>query len=213
MRAWHPPLTMWLDLTLFEHLNRLPAEAAILNLGSGTGAFDRYLRPGLKMLNLDIYTAPGTDVLADGHWLPFADGAFDAVFSNAVLEHVRRPWVVADEMRRVVRPGGRVFVNVPFLSQIHAKADYFRFTDRGLEVLFEGFETVAVGVSAGPSSFMGPFLVDYGLCFVPGRLPRAIARRVLQLAAWPLKYLDLPISRSANLRVTADAFYYVGAKP
>jgi hypothetical protein len=96
---------------------------------------------------------------------------------------------------------------------IHAKHDYFRFTDRGLAMLFDGFETVAAGVSAAGGSFLGPFLVEYLLCFVPGRVARAAARRLFYLAATPLRYLDLVAHRSALARVTADAFYFVGRKP
>ncbi len=44
------------------------------------------------------------DVLA----LPFADGAFDAVYCSMVLHHVPRPLAALTELARVVRPGGAV---------------------------------------------------------------------------------------------------------
>ncbi|WP_326617399.1 class I SAM-dependent methyltransferase [Streptomyces decoyicus] len=40
--------------------------------------------------------------------LPYADGQFDAVVGNFVLNHVGRPRVALDELRRVTRPGGRI---------------------------------------------------------------------------------------------------------
>jgi SAM-dependent methyltransferase len=212
LRNWAPEHAIWLDRTLFEQLNLTPDDRVVLNLGSGVGRFDAYLKPTLRMINLDVYPAGGVHLLADGHHLPFADASLDGVFSNAVLEHVRKPWVVAAEMRRVLKPEGRVFVNVPFLNVIHASHDYFRFTDRGLEVLFEGFRPIASGVSAGPSSFLGPFLVDYLLCFAPGRVSRAILRRLAYGLTWPIKYFDLLIRRSEHLRYAADGFYFVGAK-
>ncbi len=43
--------------------------------------------------------------------LPFRDGSFDVVYSSNVLEHVRDPWTMADEMMRVTRPGGLVFLS------------------------------------------------------------------------------------------------------
>jgi SAM-dependent methyltransferase len=50
---------------------------------------------------------------AVGEALPFADAAFDVVFSHEVLEHVRDDGQCARELVRVARPGGRVVVFVP----------------------------------------------------------------------------------------------------
>ena len=43
--------------------------------------------------------------------LPFADATFDVCYSSNVLEHVVDPWRMADEMVRVTRPGGVVFIS------------------------------------------------------------------------------------------------------
>jgi ubiquinone/menaquinone biosynthesis C-methylase UbiE len=45
--------------------------------------------------------------------LPFPDASFDAVFSNALLEHLREPPRALQEFLRVLRPGGRVGVSGP----------------------------------------------------------------------------------------------------
>jgi ubiquinone/menaquinone biosynthesis C-methylase UbiE len=50
--------------------------------------------------------------LYDGKHLPFADQTFDAVYSCDVLEHVRHPRPVVNEMRRVLAPGGSAFARV-----------------------------------------------------------------------------------------------------
>jgi uncharacterized protein YbaR (Trm112 family)/SAM-dependent methyltransferase len=210
---FNPPLTTWIDRSLFVHLNACTAAMWILNLGSGAGLFDQVLAPHLRLIHLDVVFRGHVDVVADAHWLPFADGSLDGVYSNAVLEHVQRPWRVADEIYRVLRPGGRIFINVPFLNIVHDAHDYFRFTDRGLDVLFSQFHKVAGGVSAGPSSFLAPFLIEYVLCGIPGRYFKAAVRPLLTFAVWPLKYLDFLLRRSPSLRLTADAFYFVGVKP
>ncbi|MGW4697592.1 class I SAM-dependent methyltransferase [Kitasatospora cineracea] len=44
--------------------------------------------------------------------LPFPDGEFDAVVANFVLNHVGRPLLALAEMRRVLRPGGRLAVTI-----------------------------------------------------------------------------------------------------
>lgn len=206
------PLTTWIDRSVFQLLGRLTPDMAVLNLGSGDGTFDRYMPEGLPLINLDVTLNDRSDVVADGHHLPFEDSSLDAVFSNAVLEHVERPWVVADEIWRVLKPGGWVFVNVPFLNVIHDVNDYFRFTDKGLRTLFARFDEVRAGVSSGPSSFLGPFLIEYVLCFVPTRPLQRVARQVLSLLMWPLKYADFLIRKNPRIRTTADAFYFVGVK-
>ena len=165
--SYRPQLTTLIDEELFRQLNRCTADMAILNLGSGIGLFDGKIAPHLRPINLDVYRNARTHVLADGHFLPFADGTLDAVVSLAVLEHVQRPWVVAEEIWRVLKPGGTVLIDAPFLFPIHDRHDYFRFTDRGLEILFSRFEKIAVGVSGGPSSFVGPFLTAYCPSFMP----------------------------------------------
>lgn len=48
-----------------------------------------------------------------GERLPFADGAFDVVFSHEVLEHVADDRLCARELVRVTRPGGRIVIFVP----------------------------------------------------------------------------------------------------
>jgi SAM-dependent methyltransferase len=210
-RSLIPAPTLNVDETFLKALDGLPPGSKILNLGSGQELWDRKIRH--KMVNMDIDLSRGrSDICADGHYLPFASQSFDAVFSNAVLEHVRKPWVVAAEIRRVVRMGGMVSINVPFLNIIHDVVDYYRFTADGLRVLFEDFEEVHAGVSAGPSSFYTIFFPEYVSQFMPFRGLRTLARYVLKSVIWPAKYLDFLIRRSDRFHVAADAFYFVGRR-
>ncbi len=52
-------------------------------------------------------------VCADAAALPFTDGSIDTIIMNDAMEHVARPEAVLAEMMRVLRPGGRLFVNFP----------------------------------------------------------------------------------------------------
>jgi 2-polyprenyl-3-methyl-5-hydroxy-6-metoxy-1,4-benzoquinol methylase len=54
-------------------------------------------------------------VVGDARELPFADGFFDAVFSYSVLQHLAKKDVLqaASEIRRVLRPGGIVWIEMP----------------------------------------------------------------------------------------------------
>jgi SAM-dependent methyltransferase len=83
--------------------------AAALKRGAVVGAVDA--SPG--MVALAAVNAPGAAVrCAVLPELPFADGEFDAVVANFVVNHVEDPVAALAELRRVVRPGGRVAVTI-----------------------------------------------------------------------------------------------------
>ena len=57
----------------------------------GSGAEALYAAPNIRTVGTDVYASPNTQVVADGHFLPFRDGVFDGVWIQAVLEHVLDP--------------------------------------------------------------------------------------------------------------------------
>jgi SAM-dependent methyltransferase len=109
----------------------------VLNAGAG----DRNLRPFVdgELVNLDLEGGlhnENIDVHAPLDDVPFEDGHFDVVFCNAVLEHVERPAVVVNELSRVLRPGGLLYLTVAFLQPEHNDpGDYCRFSREGLRRL------------------------------------------------------------------------------
>jgi len=101
----------------------------------GAGLRDIYYR---NVVNTEIYPSISTDVLCVGEALPFADAQFDFAFCFATLEHTRRPWDVASEICRVLKPGGTVMIDYPFLQPVHGYPHhYFNATPRGNQSLFE----------------------------------------------------------------------------
>jgi len=114
-------------------------------LDCGAGNRPAYLD---RVVNLEVAAFPSTDVIADGESLPFRDSCFDGVFSLAVLEHIRRPWVAARELVRVLKPGGTLRVDVPFLQPVHGYPEhFFNMTSEGLCSLFsDSCEIVATEV-------------------------------------------------------------------
>jgi SAM-dependent methyltransferase len=91
-----------------------------------------------NVINLEIVDYASTDVLGVGEALPFLDDSFDAVLSLAVLEHVRDPMLCAREIMRVLKPGGMVRADVPFLQPLHGFPNhYYNMTQAGLANLFD----------------------------------------------------------------------------
>ncbi len=91
-----------------------------------------------NVVNVEIHPTASTDVLAVGEDLPFADATFDYALCCATLEHTRRPWDVAREICRVLKPSGEVLIDYPFLQGVHGfPHHYFNATPLGCVSLFE----------------------------------------------------------------------------
>lgn len=123
-----------------------------LLLDNGCGLRKTYYE---NVVNFEIEDYPTTDVLGVGEELPFKDASFDAVFSLSVLEHVRDPFKCATEIMRVLKPGGELFVAVPFLQPFHGYPDHFyNMTSSGLKNLFDGQVDIReIGVSKAGHPF------------------------------------------------------------
>jgi SAM-dependent methyltransferase len=95
-------------------------ERIVLDIGGGAGEFTRAFRSAgahcylfepdrSEMMARD--DQPAGAVLADGFWLPTSDDVADVCFSSNVLEHVGDPRGFIDEMIRVTRPGGLIYLS------------------------------------------------------------------------------------------------------
>jgi SAM-dependent methyltransferase len=107
-------------------------------LDCGAGYRREYLD---NVVNLEIVPYRSTDIVAVAEQIPLRDESVDAVICSAVLEHVKRPWLAAAEIRRVLKPGGALYVAVPFLQPLHGYPNhFFNMTGSGLASLFDDFE-------------------------------------------------------------------------
>ena len=169
-----------------------------------------------RRINLDINLFPGVDVVGSGCRLPFADNSFAMARNLAVLEHVRDPQRMIQEIHRVLRPGGHVYVEVPFMQHFHAYPnDFQRYTIEGLKQAFSGFEVVESGVGIGPSSALTALIGDYFelLTFSRKRWVNDLVRTVPLILLWPLKFLDLLLVKNPRAHETASGIYMIGRKP
>ena len=96
------------------------AGEVVLDVGGGPGYFgEAFERAGASYAAVDADLgelsarghAPPRAVLGSGTALPVRSGVVDVTYSSNVLEHVAEPWTMADEMLRVTRPGGLVYLS------------------------------------------------------------------------------------------------------
>lgn len=93
------------------------------------------------------------DILADlNEPLPIESEVADTVMSLSVMEHLREPQVFLDEAHRILKPGGSMVLQVPFMWWVHeAPYDFYRYTRYGLQYMFEkaGFTEITIHPQTG----------------------------------------------------------------
>ena len=187
-----------------------PAEH-VVNVGSGSRSY------GPSVTNLDIFPMNGVDALASALQLPLADGSCSGVILEAVLEHVVDAELTLGEIRRSLAPGGRVFVDIPFLQPFHGSPhDYRRFTELGLRTKMEqcGFEIEDSGVSVGPASAFSWISTHFFAMLLSGNNPKAyrIARVLVTPIIAPVRFLDRWLERHPSAHVIASGVWAVGRR-
>jgi SAM-dependent methyltransferase len=97
--------------------------ATLLDVGGGPGYFGRaFHQAGARYIGLELDVPADlpvqiTAVRGSGEAIPVATGSVDVAYCSNVVEHVRRPWAMADELVRVTRSGGLVYLSfTPWLS-------------------------------------------------------------------------------------------------
>jgi SAM-dependent methyltransferase len=131
--------------SLMRDLMNLEIESIILRgrvLDAGGGMHSSYqplLRGSTDITSVNIDAELAPSVIADlAAPLPFVDDAFDTVISFNTLEHLADDQFALDQMVRVLRPGGRAHILVPFLYRVHGHPrDYHRHTAHGWNLMLQ----------------------------------------------------------------------------
>ncbi len=181
----------------------LPAGTRVLDAGAGECrharefSHCRYVAVDLAVGDAD-WDYSRLDGVADLARLPFRDGSFGAAINIVVLEHVRDPRAVLEELGRVLAPGARLLLAAPQEWGVHqAPHDYFRYTRPGLQWLLEraGFADIDIEAGGGFFTLLGRRLLDSILYFQGGWrwllfLPAAAVCGVLGVFLPMLDFLD-----------------------
>lgn len=124
-----------------------------LDVGSRKGRHSAYFP---NNTSVDLFAENEPDIVADAHALPFPEASFEIVLCIEVLEHVKDPKCVIDEMRRVLMPGGTLLLTTRFLFPIHeAPEDRYRFTHYVLRELCADFSSVMITPDTRPMTALG----------------------------------------------------------
>jgi SAM-dependent methyltransferase len=186
-----------------ETTDRRPRLLIVGGGAVGNGIEFLYEDPNLDIIAFDIYSSENCQFIADGHQIPLRSGSVDGILIQAVLEHVLEPQRVVDEVHRVLRPGGLVYADTPFMQQVHeGPYDFTRFTESGHRYLFRRFEARNSGAVGGLGTQLHWSLIYFG---------RGINRKVGQLF-WAgffwLHGLDRLLDSKATVDGASSVFFY-----
>jgi SAM-dependent methyltransferase len=169
--------------------NVINSNELVLDCGAGSRQF--YYD---NVINFEIAKYSSTDVLGVGEVLPFKDDTFDAVLSNAVLEHVKNPWLCAAEILRVLKPGGELICCVPFLQPLHGYPHhYYNMSAQGLRNLFGNNISVVehnIPQSTLPIWSLNWILNSWSAGLSGDTKDNFLQMRVCDLMEMPSQYLD-----------------------
>jgi uncharacterized protein YbaR (Trm112 family)/SAM-dependent methyltransferase len=169
------------------------AQDVVLHIGAGaTGKKYR------NCIELERKIFCHTDVVADAHAIPLLSQSVDRVMAFNVFEHLRYPERAADEIFRVLKPGGSVMIHTAFLQALHEEPFHFYNATRyGVREWFGRFEIERCHVSAN-------FSPAYMLAFLSAQL--------LEAARLGSNASD-ELSRLGKTCLAEWAAFWGGAKP
>jgi SAM-dependent methyltransferase len=141
-------------------------------------------------------------------------GVFDTVLLSDVLEHVPEPVSLLLEVARILSPGGRLILNVPFMYWLHeVPNDYFRYTEYGLTALAKraGFEVLLLEPYGGAldvvADILGKVLLRIPLVGVPTSLLLQGTARTIARTSWGNRF------RQSSSRTWPLGYFMVAERP
>jgi SAM-dependent methyltransferase len=169
-------------------------EGPVLQIGSRAQIVDRQenrwraLCQGREFTGVDLEAGENVDLVADicadfgALRATLGEARWGFVICSHVLEHTKKPWVAAENIKRLVRPGGHAFIAVPWVQAYHGyPSDYWRFSFRGLAELFPGMKPVRMYYSAGGTGLDAAYGVLVDGTVDLERTPFEIESRLFQL--------------------------------
>lgn len=175
----------------------------------GSGTAELWNNENIEISSFDIYVSNTTDFVCDAHYMPIEDNTFDGVWIQAVLEHVVEPTKVVSEIYRVLKIGGIVYAETPFMQQVHEGAyDFTRFTVLGHRYLFKEFEMIRIGGNKGPE-----LVLAWALRYFIWSLTRS--RKIARLAGLSFGLLMRPFASlmsKASMYDASSGVFFLGRK-
>jgi SAM-dependent methyltransferase len=137
----------------------------LLDVGCGVSPYRPYFAAASEYVGVDVVENPHAQLHGPIEALPVPDASFDLVLCTQVLEHCDDPAKGIRELRRVLRPGGRMLLSTHGVQVYHPSPnDLWRWTHEGLRRIVEAngdWARVEVRPAAGTASGLAMLLATY----------------------------------------------------
>ena len=147
-----------------------------------------------------------------GEALPLAAKSIDIAICFNAIDHMQDPSAALAEISRVLRPGGLLYSEAPFLQPAHGgRYDFHRFTALGHRRLFRGFDSIATGSCNGPGTTLAMAARFFLLSYARARWTRDAIKLFTSCTLFWLKYFDY-LTPPAGGVDAASGTYFLGRK-
>jgi SAM-dependent methyltransferase len=143
-------------------------DAQVLLLGSNLSKefLTKFNTKHLKQL--DIKKFENVDIVVDAEIMSSVLGhnSYDYIVACKMLEHTPHPWKVIEEISKVLKPGGILYLSVPWIFPVHAEPyDFFRFSIFALKSLVKDAGLLEIECGSEESSHAAfHIFIKYYLC-------------------------------------------------
>ena len=127
----------------------VPPGGLVLDVYCGAKPYVDLLPAGSRCIGLDVKDTFGMADVVTTDFLPFTDSSFDGVMSTQAFYYTPDPVHAVSELRRVLRPGGRIVLTVNFVYPYARDTIEHRWTEANLRRLFDGWDDVEVKEQGG----------------------------------------------------------------
>lgn len=143
--------------------NSVETNSVVVDVGAGQCELEMFFQDS-NYIGIDLavgdekWDFSKISVLGDVQQLPFKSSFANVALNIWVMEHIPNPQSMVDEMFRILKPGGKVFLVVPFALHEHQQPhDFYRYTRFGVRHLFDtaGFTNVNVYSDSSEEFAMG----------------------------------------------------------
>jgi SAM-dependent methyltransferase len=144
-------------------------EDVVLDVGAGDCQYRPLFAGRCKYISQDVggkdpaFTYDQIDIRSEVYSIPLPDQSVDVILCTQVLEHLRYPTKALQEISRLLKPGGRLCITVPFAADEHMLPyDYFRYTRYALDFMLQeqGFLPPEIDPQGGRFILLGKMIKD-----------------------------------------------------
>jgi len=162
-------------------LPALEGQGKIIELGAGGDYYKCYVQNDQEYITSNMFE--GCDMILDMTKIDLPSESVDALVSVFALEHLFDFSSVFEEQYRVLKPGGRLLLVVPFMYYYHAAPDdYFRFSSSSLDKLLSSYNILVRQPLGGRWLLIAEMLHEK---IVMGSKRSFIGRLALRVLAFP----------------------------